>query len=217
MPKSVEGCMEQHWTIEQIQKGYSAWAPQYDQNLLQTWSYCAPQEMGTHLRPFLHPEGKLLDVACGTGLNSAEFPQQQVRGVDFAAGMLMEYRNKGFNGRFGDIRSLPFESNSFDTALCTAALENYRDPSPIVAEMSRVVRPGGIVAFTVCVSPMDGCHTTNKEAVDSFLSPLGLRTLESFEFISHYEYGKIERPIRYLGTICLNAKWENRQIDALHT
>jgi ubiquinone/menaquinone biosynthesis C-methylase UbiE len=198
--------MQQHWTIEEIQKGYSAWASQYDQMLLTGWSYRAPQEMGLHLRPYLRSGEKLLDVACGTGLNSAEFPEQNVYGVDFASGMLMEYRNKGFTGRFADIRELPFENNFFDSALCTAALENYQDPSPIVAEMSRVVRPGGIVAFTVCVSPMDGCHTTNKEAVESFLLPLGLRTLKSFEFTSHFEYGKAERPINYLGTICLNSK-----------
>lgn len=198
--------MQQYWTTEQIQNGYSNWAARYDQELVHGWSYRAPREMGEKLRPLLKPNERVLDVACGTGLNTAEFPEQRVFGVDFAPGMLMEYRNKGFTGRFADIRSLPHETNSFDAALCTAALENYEDPSAIIAEMSRVVKPGGTVAFTVCLSPMDGCHTTSKEKVSFLLDALKLRTLRSFDFVSHYEYGRTERPIIYLGTICFNSK-----------
>ena len=198
--------MQQYWTTEQIQRGYSNWAAGYDQELVEGWSYCAPQTMGANLRPLLKPNERVLDVACGTGLNTAEFPEQRVFGVDFAPGMLMEYRNKGFTGRFADIRSLPHETNSFDAALCTAALENYEDPSAIIAEMRRVVKPGGTVSFTVCLSPMDGCHTTSEEKVKSLLNALNLRILKTFDFTSHYEYGSEERPIIYLGTICFNSK-----------
>jgi SAM-dependent methyltransferase len=49
----------------------------------------------------------------------------------------------------GDACSLPFSENQFDRALSMLVLHFVSDPHRAVAEMSRVVRPGGIVAATV--------------------------------------------------------------------
>ena len=44
----------------------------------------------------------------------------------------------------GDARALPFEDASFDVVLSGGLLEHFRDPAPVLAEMSRVLRPGGL-------------------------------------------------------------------------
>ncbi|MGH2379287.1 MAG: methyltransferase domain-containing protein [Candidatus Limnocylindria bacterium] len=44
----------------------------------------------------------------------------------------------------GDARSLPFADESFDVVLSGGLLEHFRDPAPVLAEMARVLRPGGL-------------------------------------------------------------------------
>jgi ubiquinone/menaquinone biosynthesis C-methylase UbiE len=46
-------------------------------------------------------------------------------------------------GRGGDAQDLPFPDESFDTAVCTLSLCNIPDDRKAVAEMKRVLRPGG--------------------------------------------------------------------------
>jgi SAM-dependent methyltransferase len=47
-------------------------------------------------------------------------------------------------GVLGDARSLPFPDASFDLVLSGGLLEHFRDPRPVLAEMSRILRPGGL-------------------------------------------------------------------------
>jgi SAM-dependent methyltransferase len=45
---------------------------------------------------------------------------------------------------FGDARALPLRAGSFDVVLSGGLLEHFRDPAPVVAEMARILRPGGL-------------------------------------------------------------------------
>jgi demethylmenaquinone methyltransferase/2-methoxy-6-polyprenyl-1,4-benzoquinol methylase len=95
--------------------------------------------------------GHVLDVATGTGLVASELLRRGfvVTGVDQSAGMLEVAR-----GRFGDAvelveaaaEDLPFEDASFDHLTVTYLLRYVTDPRATVAELARVVRPGGVVA-----------------------------------------------------------------------
>lgn len=49
----------------------------------------------------------------------------------------------------GDAREMPFESRSFDLVVCSEVLEHVPEPERAIAEMKRVVRPGGLVIVTV--------------------------------------------------------------------
>ena len=95
--------------------------------------------------------GHVLDVATGTGLVAAELLRQgfEVTGVDQSPEMLAAAHR-----RFGDeveligasAVALPFDSESFDHLTFTYLLRYVADPGATLAELARVVRPGGLVA-----------------------------------------------------------------------
>ena len=95
--------------------------------------------------------GHVLDVATGTGLVAAELLRSGfvVTGVDQSAEMLARARQ-----RFGahvelvesSAETLPFADASFDHLTVTYLLRYVDDPAATLAELARVVRPGGVVA-----------------------------------------------------------------------
>ena len=94
--------------------------------------------------------GKTLEVAVGTGLNLASYPPEvELVGLDLSPEMIEIARQRAaelgreVDLRVGDAHALPFEANSFDAVLCTFSLCNIPEPRVAVAEMARVLRPGG--------------------------------------------------------------------------
>jgi demethylmenaquinone methyltransferase/2-methoxy-6-polyprenyl-1,4-benzoquinol methylase len=113
------------------------------------------------------PGARVLDVATGTGDLALELarrvdPGGEVIGVDFAEAMLARAREKaaamgaGVRPRFelGDALSLPFEADSFDAAGAGFGVRNFSDLRRGLAEMARVVRPGGRVVVLEITTPM---------------------------------------------------------------
>jgi ubiquinone/menaquinone biosynthesis C-methylase UbiE len=96
--------------------------------------------------------GDVLEVAVGTGLNFGHYPDGiRLTGVDFSPAMLERARDRALKlGRMvdlreGDAHALAFPDNSFDTAVCTFSLCAIPDERQAVAEMRRVLRPGGLL------------------------------------------------------------------------
>lgn len=95
----------------------------------------------------------VLDVACGTGVvartaRDVVGPGGRVVGVDLNPAMLEVAREARPSLEWvqGDAEDLPFADAEFDVALCQSALFFFADPGKAVAEMARVVVPGGVVA-----------------------------------------------------------------------
>jgi ubiquinone/menaquinone biosynthesis C-methylase UbiE len=106
--------------------------------------------------------GRVLEVAIGTGLNLACYPDEvQLTGVDQSPAMLDIARDRaGQLGRAvdlrqGDAQALEFQAGSFDTVVCTFSLCAIADDRKAVAEMARVLRPGGLLLLAdhVVASP----------------------------------------------------------------
>ena len=96
--------------------------------------------------------GDVLEVAVGTGLNLPFYPRgARVTGIDLSAQMLAvaggRARELGHDVqlREADAERLPFPDESFDTVVCTLGLCAVPDEHRAIAEMHRVLRPGGRV------------------------------------------------------------------------
>jgi ubiquinone/menaquinone biosynthesis C-methylase UbiE len=90
---------------------------------------------------------EVLEVGCGTGLilKRLEGAAKSLTGLDISRGMLAEARQRGFAVTEGSATDLPFEDESFDLAFSFKVLAHVPDIRRALAEMARVVRPGGIV------------------------------------------------------------------------
>lgn len=89
---------------------------------------------------------QLLDVGCGGGLFGPHLAGKGYRvfGVDLSAKSLEEALLHGFDEVVrADIARLPFEDESFDVVTAGQCLEHVPDPYGVVAELCRVLRPGG--------------------------------------------------------------------------
>lgn len=91
-----------------------------------------------------------LDAGCGTGLNLRNLPPGSV-GLDLNPRniALVEARLPQFRAVLGDIESMPFENESFEGVLCTEVLEHVPNPDIAVAEIWRVLKPGGVLIGSV--------------------------------------------------------------------
>ncbi len=68
-----------------------------------------------------------------------------VVGVDISGEMVEHCRNIGLNALHESVLCSPFEDRSFDLVLCLDVLEHLPEEKPVLEELKRVVRPGGII------------------------------------------------------------------------
>ena len=102
----------------------------------------------------LPERSRVLDLACGTGDLCRLLAQRGLVpiGLDMSEGML----RRGHSGAplvLGDASSLPFRDGSFDGAVCAFGLRNFTEIPTVIAELSRVVRPGGRIALLEVAIP----------------------------------------------------------------
>ncbi|QGP93649.1 Demethylmenaquinone methyltransferase [Neomoorella glycerini] len=142
-------------------------APRYDLlNTILSFNCDRGWRRFTVARTGLAPGKRALDVCCGTGMLSLELaravaPGGQVVGLDFAPAMLAVARRRlaaSPSGHLvqlveGNALDLPFPDNTFDCATIAFGLRNLPDIKRGLAEMKRVVRPGGRVVSLELAKP----------------------------------------------------------------
>ena len=131
---------------EQTKTRYNRIAPFYD--LMEIISEHAFSRWRREL--LARVRGKVLEVGVGTGKNFPYYPEGvDVTGIDIADKMLIRARLRAGNLGFpihlleGDVQSLPFPENSFDTAVATFVFCSVPDPVLGLKELGRVVVPDG--------------------------------------------------------------------------
>lgn len=110
----------------------------------------------------VRPGARVLDVATGTGDLALELARRvegggEVVGSDFSEGMLARAREKARRAavrfEWGDALALPYADDSFDAATVGFGARNFSDLGRGLAEMARVVRPGGRVVVLEFTTP----------------------------------------------------------------
>ncbi len=97
--------------------------------------------------------GRVLEIAPGPGyfcIELAKLGDFQITGLDISKSFVkIASENAARTGvrvdfRQGNASDMPFEDQSFDFTFCQAAFKNFSEPVQAIAEMYRVLRPGGI-------------------------------------------------------------------------
>ena len=101
---------------------------------------------------------RVLDACCGTGdlaVAARRAGAAEVVGLDFSERMLERARRKDAAVEWlqGDLLELPFEDGSFDAATVGFGVRNVDDLERALAELRRVLRPGGRVGILEITTP----------------------------------------------------------------
>lgn len=100
---------------------------------------------------------RVLDIAAGTGTSSAAIARAgaRVTALDFSPGMVAVGRQRHPEIEFveGDAQQLPFDDASFEAVTISFGLRNVNDPHCALAEMRRVLVPGGRLVICEFTTP----------------------------------------------------------------
>jgi ubiquinone/menaquinone biosynthesis C-methylase UbiE len=134
--------------IERRRRIWDQMAPRYDRDMRRL----EPLLFGRDTRAQLcrQATGEILEVAIGTGLNLPHYPPGiRLTGIDLSPAMLTATGRRAAGlGMTVDLREapaerIPFDDHTFDTVVCTLSLCSVADDAAAIAEMYRVLRPGG--------------------------------------------------------------------------
>jgi len=133
---------------------YRELSSQYDKEVKAYSSYGHEVIFGMSFE-FVSAEEKLLDIGIGTGLASIHFSEVglKVYGLDGSQEMLAACQSKSFTEALiqCDITQepIPYENHFFDHVVCCGVLHFVSDLTALFSEVKRVMRSGGIFAFTI--------------------------------------------------------------------
>jgi demethylmenaquinone methyltransferase/2-methoxy-6-polyprenyl-1,4-benzoquinol methylase len=142
---------------EGVQRMFDRIAPVYDvMNRVMTAGLDQRWRRAT-VRAVVRPGDRVLDAACGTGDLAiiAAKTGATVTGVDFSEPMLARARRKAPELEWvrGDLLKLPFADETFDAATVGFGVRNVSDLARSLAELRRVLRPGGRLAILEITRP----------------------------------------------------------------
>lgn len=133
-------------SVEEIQESYAECASWFDR-----FDWLERRITGRYRqRLFGDVDGRVLDVACGTGTNFPYLPSTiDLVGIDISPEMLAKARDRledlevdGVVTRM-DAQALEFDDDSFDTVISAMSTCTFPDPVAALEEMNRVCKPGG--------------------------------------------------------------------------
>jgi ubiquinone/menaquinone biosynthesis C-methylase UbiE len=127
--------------------------------------------------------GMVLEVAPGPGhlaVELAKLGRFHVTGLDISRSFVQIAQAKAAAAgvtadfRLGNASAMPFADNSFDFIICRAAFKNFTQPVEAIAEMHRVLKPGGKALIA------DLRRDASRAQIDAHVRELGLKPFDAW-------------------------------------
>lgn len=157
------------------------------------------------------PGDRVLDLAAGTGVSTAEYARGGAwcLAADFSLGMLRAGKHRELPMVAADALELPFAPESFDAASISLGLRNIVDVKAALAELARVVRPGGrLVICEVSTPPNPLIRFAYRNFALRALTWLGRRASSNPDAYGYLAESMLQWPDqRTLGEMIAAAGW----------
>jgi len=150
---------EHHVNSKRVRTAFSRAVDSYDEHAVLQREIA--DRLVNHLEFTKIKPARILDIGCGTGyctrLLRERFKRAHVHGLDVSAAMLAKAnestpRGMPWHGRCrfqqGDATCLPYRDGSFDLVCSNLTMQWVADPELMLAEMRRVLAPGGLILFS---------------------------------------------------------------------
>jgi len=158
-------------------------SPEFYKKLGVNWLVARKEPIHTkkelsYLKKFLRTNQKILDLACGYGRLTIPLTKQgyKIEGLDISKNLLEEAEKRAkkeklnINFRLGDMRKLPYNTNTFDAIICMWSafieLPNKKDQIKALKEILRVLNKDGFALLEMCEEK----NLENKAIVSSTMS-----------------------------------------------
>lgn len=127
----------------------------------------APETAWTIALLDIKPTDQVLEIGFGAGraieLIAAQTPHGSVAGIDLSPTMVQASRRRNAQAlnagrvdlRQGTVERMPFQDRQFDKLFSIHSLYFWPEPQPAIAEIARVLRPGGLLALTFSPGKVD--------------------------------------------------------------
>lgn len=133
----------------------------------------------------------VLDAGCRLGVLSYFLSEldYSVTGVDIVPEFINEARKNEINAIEGNLSSLPFDDDSFDSVFCREVIEHVVDPVIVLNEFIRVTRSGGSIFIS---GPIEPAGPTNTAHLFTFRNLATVKRVFTDKRIIHKYCGLLE-------------------------
>jgi len=175
------------------------------------------RELAARIAALVPPAGDVLEVAPGPGFLSIELARRglHVRAVDISKTFVeIVQRNAAADNvtvavQQGNASALPFPDACVDFVVCRAAFKNFTEPVKAMAEMRRVLRPGGTALL------IDMRRDVALADIKRYVDNLGVSWLNRRFMMFTFRHMLIKRayPLDEIRRMATQAGWSNLRIE----
>jgi len=140
---------------DEVDVFYERWASDYDYQMEAGLGYQSPQKVARLLGDHSQSAARVLDIGCGTGLAAKSLFDSgyvNIDGIDLSVAMLNVARERNIYTNLMQLdllQPLPLEDNSYSALMCAGTFTHGHVDATPMAELSRILAPNGVFAFTV--------------------------------------------------------------------
>jgi ubiquinone/menaquinone biosynthesis C-methylase UbiE len=175
------------------------------------------RELAARIAAMVPAGGSVLEVAPGPGFLSIELARRglEVRAVDISKTFVEIARKNAaaevVKPRFqlGNAAALPVDDASVDFVICRAAFKNFTEPVKAMAEMRRVLRPGGTALL------IDMRRDASLDEIRRYVNGLGVSRFNRWFMMLSFRGMLIKRayPLEEIRRMALEAGWADVRIE----